>query len=148
MDELRITIGSAWALDSTFKTNQYGLSLYAVMCPNVRDLGMPIFLMLCLADVKSDKENMILRLTIKIIFYKMGHVCPNVIIIDKCMTGINALKDVIDENLWCWKINKTCKVQTKCHILLCRFHVKKTQIESLLPKVHEVKKNGFIQTHV
>ena len=30
----------------------------------------------------------------------MRHVRPNAIIIDKCMTKFNALKDVIGEYLW------------------------------------------------
>ena len=54
----------AWVLDSTFKTNQYGLPLYAAMCPNARGLGIPIFLMLCSSDVKSGQKSMALRLTI------------------------------------------------------------------------------------
>ena len=137
---LRITPGSAWALDSTFKTNQYGLPPYATMCPNSRGLGMPIFFMLCSSDVKSGQESMALKLTWKVVFDKMGSVRPNAIIIDKCMTEFNALKNVIDEDLWCWEISETCKVQTKCHILLCWFHIKKAWIENLLPKVSEVKK--------
>ena len=137
---LRITPGSAWALDSTFKTNQYGLPLYAAMCPNSRGLGMPIFLMLCSSDVKSGQESMALKLTLKAVFDKMRSVRPNAIVIDKCMTEFNALKNFIDEDLWCWEITETCKVQTKCHILLCWFHVQKAWIENLLPKVPEVKK--------
>ena len=46
---------------------------------------------------------MALRLTIKVVFYKMRHVRPNAINIDKCMTEFNAFKDVIDEGLWCWE---------------------------------------------
>ena len=98
--------------------------------------------------LKSGQESMALKLTMKSVFYKMGSVRPNTIIIDKCMTEFNALKDIIDKDLWCWKISETCKVQTKCHILLCWFHVKKTWIEKLLPKVPDVKKNSFIQTYV
>jgi hypothetical protein len=45
-----ITPNSAWMIDSTFKTNQWNMPLYARMCPNARGLGMPIFLMLCSAD--------------------------------------------------------------------------------------------------
>ena len=40
---IQITPNSAWAIDSTFKTNQYGLPLYAAMYPNNRGYGMPIF---------------------------------------------------------------------------------------------------------
>jgi hypothetical protein len=61
-----------------------------IMCPNARGLGMPIFLMLYSADVKSGQESMALRLTIKIVFEKMRYVRPNAIIIDKYMTEFNA----------------------------------------------------------
>ena len=95
------------------------------MYPNARGLGMPIFLILCSSDVKSGQQNMALRLTIKFNFYKMGYVRPNAINIYKCMTRFDVLKDIIDEDLWCWKNSETCKVQIECHLLLCWFHVKK-----------------------
>ena len=37
---MRITPKSTWAIDSTFKTNQYGLPLYGAMCPKTRMLGI------------------------------------------------------------------------------------------------------------
>ena len=56
------------------------------------------------------------------------------------MTKFNALKDVIDEDLWCWGINDTSKVQKKKHHLYCWFHVKKAWIENLLSKASAVEK--------
>jgi hypothetical protein len=67
---MNITLNFAWAIDSTFKTNQYGLSLYETMCPNTRILEMLIFLMLCSADVDKRHEAVTLRLTLKGIFQK------------------------------------------------------------------------------
>jgi hypothetical protein len=67
---MNITPNSAWAIDSTFKTNQYGLPLYATMCHNTRMLGMPIFLMLCSTDVDKRHEAVALRLTLKVVFKK------------------------------------------------------------------------------
>ena len=40
---IQITPNSAWTIDSIFKTNQYGLLLYAAMCPNNCEYGMSIF---------------------------------------------------------------------------------------------------------
>jgi hypothetical protein len=48
-----ITPNSAWIIDSTFKTNHWGMPLFAGMCPNKAGLGMPIFLMLCSDDNES-----------------------------------------------------------------------------------------------
>ena len=138
---MSITPNSAWAIDSTFKTNQYGLPLYAAMCPNTRMLGMPIFLMLCSADVDKGHEVVALRLTLKAIFEKMGQVRPNAIVIDKSKTEYNAFKYIIDRDEACWENSETGRIQTKCHLLLCWFHVKKAWIEHLIPKVIEAKRN-------
>ena len=67
---LNIILNFVWAIDSTFKTNQYGLSLYKTMCLNTRMLGMLIFLMLCSAYVDKRHEAVTLRLTLKDIFQK------------------------------------------------------------------------------
>jgi hypothetical protein len=48
-----ITPNSAWVIDSTFKTNQWNMPLYARMCPNAHCLGMPVFLILCSADSET-----------------------------------------------------------------------------------------------
>jgi hypothetical protein len=61
---IQITPNSAWAIDSMFKTNQYGLPLYAAMYPNNRGYGMPIFLMLCSKDYQTGHEATTLRLTL------------------------------------------------------------------------------------
>lgn len=136
---MSITPNFAWAIDSTFKTNQYGLPLYATMCPNTRMLEMPIFLMLCSADVDKGHE----AVTLKAIFEKTGQVRSNAIVTDKCKIEYNAFKYIIDREEACWENNKNGRIQTKCHILLCWFHVKKTWIKHIIPKVIEAKRNDL-----
>jgi hypothetical protein len=42
----RLTLNSAWAIDLTFKTNQYNMPLFRIVCPYEEKIGMLIFLML------------------------------------------------------------------------------------------------------
>ena len=104
------------------------------MCPNGRGLGMPIFIMLCLSDVKSGQESMALKLMMKVVFYKMGSVRPNAIIIDKCMTKFNALKDVIDEDLWCWKSMKHARYKQNVIVCYVGFMLKKLGLRTFYQK--------------
>ena len=122
---IQITPNSAWAIDSTFKTNQYELSLYAAMCPNNRGYGVPIFFMLCSKDYQADHEATALRITLRVVFERMGPVRSNAIIIDKSTTEFNAFTTVINEDPWCWANNITGGEQIKCKLLLSWFHVKK-----------------------
>jgi hypothetical protein len=89
-----ITINSSWAIDSTFKTNQYGLLLYAAMCSNEHGVGMLIFFMLCSTDVGSKHESMALMLTLTTVFRKMEGIRPNAIVIDKI--------SFVQRNYWSW----------------------------------------------
>ena len=41
---LQITSNLAWAIDSTFKTNHYGISMYVAMCINAVDTVCPFLL--------------------------------------------------------------------------------------------------------
>jgi hypothetical protein len=81
-----ITPNSAWVKDSTFKTNHWGMSLFAGMCPNKAGLGMPIFLMLCSDDNESGQVGTTLYLTIKAVIRNIGTIRPNATIIDKDKT--------------------------------------------------------------
>ena len=69
---IQITSNSVWAIDSTFKTNQYGLPLYAAMCPNNRRYGTPIFLMFYFTDYQVSHEVTSLRLALQAVFARMG----------------------------------------------------------------------------
>jgi hypothetical protein len=86
---------------------------------------MPIFFMLCSADVGSKHESMALKLTLTTVFRKMEGIRPNAIVIDRSWNEYHSFKEVIDHDEWCWGDKKPSGVQTKCHLLLCWFHVKK-----------------------
>ena len=59
------SINNAWATDSTFKTNNYGLSLYATVLPNQLGVGMPIWFMMCSCDPGAHHEVIALEMTLK-----------------------------------------------------------------------------------
>ena len=113
---IQITPRSAWAIDNTFKTNQYGLPLYAAMCPNNRRYGRPIFLMLCSKDYQEGHEATTLRLTMWAVFERMGPMRPNAIVIDKSATELNVFTAVINDDLWCWANNVIGGEQIKCKL--------------------------------
>lgn len=140
-----ITEGASWAIDSTFKTNQWGMPLYAGVCPNTSGLGMPIFLMLCSADKDSGQEGTALWLTMRVVFKNMGAIRPNAIVIDKSKTELNAISKAINEDVWCWKNGEIGGTQTKCILLLCWFHAKKAWVEALLSKLDETRRNDLYQ---
>ena len=48
-----IIFNSTCVIDSTFKTNQWGMPLFTRICPNVNGLDMLIYIILCSDDNKS-----------------------------------------------------------------------------------------------
>ena len=116
---IQITPNSAWAIDNTFKTNQYELLLYAAMCPNNRGYGIHIFLMLCSKDYQEGHEATTLKLTLWAVFERMGPIRPNAIVIDKNAIELNAFTTVINNDPWCWANNVIGGEQIKCKLLLC-----------------------------
>ena len=136
---------SAWVLDSTFKTNHWGMPLFGAMCPNKAGLGMPVFLMICSNDNESGQLGTALYLTLKVVFGNMGSIRPNAIVIDKDKTERIAVLKVIKEDRFCWEDEQIGGIQTKCRLLLCWFHAKKAWIEHLLPKVPEEQRNDLYQ---
>jgi hypothetical protein len=44
-NEICLSFGRSWAIDSTFKTNQYDLPLYVGIVPNQCGRGMSVFYM-------------------------------------------------------------------------------------------------------
>ena len=141
---IQITPNLAWAIDSIFKTNQYGLPLYGAMCPNNRGYGMPIFLMLCSKDLQERYEATALKLTLRAVFERMGPIRPNAKLIDKSATDLNVFTTVIDNNPWCWADNVIGGEHIKCKLLLCWFHVKKAWMKHLVSHVTVDKKIKFI----
>ena len=132
---IQITPNSAWAIDGTFKTNQYEVPLYVTMLPNNGGYGMPIFLMFCSKDYQEGHEATTLRLTLRAVFERMGPIRPNVIVIDKSATELNAFTAVINDDPWCWANNVIGSEQIKCKLLLCWFHVKKAWMKHLVSHV-------------
>jgi hypothetical protein len=102
---------------------------------------MPVFFMLCSANVGSNHESVALKLTLSVVFKSMDEVLPNAIVIDRSWTEHNAFKEVIDHDERCWENRSIGGTQTKCKLLLCWFHVKKAWTENLLPKVKEEKRS-------
>lgn len=84
--------------------------------------------------MEKGHEAVALRLTLKAIFEKIGEIRPIAIVIDKRQFEYNTFKYIIDCDEACQENNETDRIQTKCHILLCWFHIKKTCIEYLIPK--------------
>jgi hypothetical protein len=134
-----ITPNLAWVIDSTFKTNQWNMPLYVGMCPNVCGLGMPIFLMLCSADNETGQEQTVLYLTTKAVFFNIGNIRPNAIVIDKSQMEFIAIMQVVREDAWCWENQDVDGIQVRCHLLLCWFYAKKAWVEHLLPKLPEAE---------
>jgi hypothetical protein len=128
-------------IDSTFKTNQWGMPLFAGLCSNASGLGMPIFLMLYSNDNENGQVGTTLWLTMKAVFQNMVIIRPNAIVIDKDMASKIAIKKAIDEDVWCWENHEIGGIQTKCQLLLCWFHAKKTWVDHLLPKLPEHLRN-------
>jgi hypothetical protein len=64
----RLTLNSTWAVDSTFKTDQYNVPLFGVVCPNEKNIGIPVFLMLYSNNKNSEHEGIALQLTMRIFF--------------------------------------------------------------------------------
>lgn len=127
--------GKAWALDSTFKTNQFGMPLYGATVPNQHGMGMPMFFMLC--STGKGHEEAALSLTLTKVFEYIDRAGPSVrpaaIVIDKSVTELNAIKKAVEGDKACWKGGS----QVSCVLLLCHFHAKKAWIETLLPQVPE-----------
>ena len=84
-----------------------------------------------------------LYLTLKAVFENMGSIRPNAIVIDKDKTERIAVLKVIKEDRFCWEDKQIGGIQTKCRLLLCWFHAKKTWVEHLLPKVSEEQRNDL-----
>ena len=68
----RFSTGNSWALDSTFKTNQHGLPLYAAIVPNQDGKGIFVFYMLCSNDIKQSYEGIALELALTHVFDSIG----------------------------------------------------------------------------
>lgn len=133
---MRFSHQSAWAVDSTFKTNVFGLPLYAAVVPNQLGVGIPVWLMMCTNDIGTSHESIALELTFRKVLSRMHGVRPTAIVIDKNPQELHSILKVIDEDPHCWDEGEGGnRHQIACHVLLCWFHVKKAWVENLLPQV-------------
>jgi hypothetical protein len=146
---LRFSGNNSWALDSTFKTNQYGLPLYAAIVPNQDGIGIPVFYMLCSNDVKEGHEGLAIEIALSHVFGSLGEVRPSAIIIDKHKPSLNAIQRVVSNDVHCWTYEEGTKTQVGGQVLLCHFHVMKAWSENLLTKVpNEDKDRVWRALHV
>lgn len=133
---MRFSCHNSWAVDSTFKTNVFGLPLYAAVLPNQNGVGIPIWLMMCTSDIGTNQESKALELTFKTIFSRMREICPAAIVIDKSPVELEAIGKVVDADFYCWaEDEQRGRKQIAGHVLLCWFHAKKAWVENLLPQV-------------
>jgi hypothetical protein len=145
----RFSGNNSWALDSTFKTNQYGLPLYAAIVPNQDGIGIPVFYMLCSNDPQGGHEGVAIDIALFHVFESLGEIRPSAIIIDKHKTSLNAIQSVVSNDANCWTIENGAKTQIGGRVLLCHFHVMKAWSENLLTKVpNEDKDRVWRALHV
>ncbi|MCO5562742.1 hypothetical protein L7F22_016374 [Adiantum nelumboides] len=100
--------------------------------------------MLCSNDVGTSQEKVVVELTFKIIFAKLGDVWPAAIAIDKSQQELKAILKVMDKDRFCWwreDKDRRRRQQVACKVLLCWFHVKKAWVENLLPQVPKDKRD-------
>ena len=141
----RLSENNSWAIDSTFKTNQFGLPLYAAVAPNAMGIGIPLWYMICSSDRASNHEQVALETCLKVIFSRMPKVRPNAIVIDKSWTSYNAISNVVAQDQQCWTVANGQRSQIHCRLLLCQFHAKKSWVDNLLPKVSVTERRPLYQ---
>ena len=86
---------NAWTIDSTLKTNQFGLPLYVVVAPNQSGIGMPLWYILCSSETSSGEDQAALAMTLTIVFKRMSKVGPNAIVIDKSLTEFGSIQNFV-----------------------------------------------------
>ena len=110
------------------------MPLYAAMAPNQNGVGIPLWYMVCTTRSGHGHEQQALEITLKLMFQRMGCTRPKPIVIDKSWVEFNAIRNVLNVDPHCLIVTDGTKIQNKCIILLCWFHVKKPRVEYLLAK--------------
>jgi hypothetical protein len=145
----RFSATNSWALDSTFKTNQYGLPFYAAIVPNQDGIRIPVFYMLCSNDMKQGHEGLAIEIALTHVFESLGKIRPSAIVIDKHKTSLNAIQKIVNNDVHCWTYEGGKKLQTGGRVLLCHFHVMKAWSENLLTRIpNEDKDRVWRALHV
>ena len=142
----KISTHNSQAFDSTFKTNQYGLPLYAAIVPNEDENDIPVFYMLCLIDKQQGHEGIAIKLRLTHIFESLGTIRPAAIVIDKHRPSLNAITNVVNKNIHCQKTTGSARTQIAGRVLLCHFYVMKAWSENLLTQVPNEFKDPIWQT--
>ena len=142
----RFSRGNSWAFDSTIKTNQYDLPLYAAVVPNQDGKAMPVFYMLCTKDKGGGHEGIAIELAFTYVFLNIGDVRPSAVIIDKHLISLNAIRCVVNNDIHCWKNGRVGEDQVAGRVFLCWFHVMKAWSENLLTRVPILDKDKVWQS--
>lgn len=101
---------------------------YVIVCwnlPNIMELWISIFLILCSIEKDSGQEQITLYLTMCVIFQNMDTIWPNTIVIDKINTKYKALMRIINKDYLYWKNEKIGGIQINYHILFLLILYKK-----------------------
>ena len=102
--------GNAWALDSTFKTNQWDLPLYTAIIFNQDEKEMPVFYILCTKDKNKGHKGIAINLALSAVFASIRKVRPSVIVIDNYKTFLNSINKVISNGVHCWSFVNATRV--------------------------------------
>ena len=131
----QFSTGSSWALDCTFKTNNYDLPLYAAVVPNDDSQSMPVFYMLRSKYKGQGHQGIAIKISLEYVFKNIGIVRPSAILIDKDMTFLNAITTIVKNDPICWKDKRIGREQIVCQVLFCYFHAMKAWSEHILPRI-------------
>ena len=103
-------------------------------------MGIPLWYMLC-TSYGYRHEQYALAVTLKVIFEGMNDIRPNALVIDKSNTELNVLINIVKSDPKCWSnVGGGDMQQTKCFVLLCRFHVRKAWVDNLLSKANPTQR--------
>lgn len=93
-------------MDSTFKTNNYEISLYAAVVPNNDGCGISVFYMVCSKDKGQGHQGIPVEIALKYIFKKMDIITPNAILIEKYITNLNVITIIMKNEFFVGRINE------------------------------------------
>ena len=103
--------------------------------------------MLCTRDVKQKQrpshKGIALELAFTPAFASTGDVRPSAILIDKHMTSVNAINEVVGKDIYCWHVEIGQMIQIGGSVLLCHFHIMNTWSKNLLSYVPAIDKNNI-----
>lgn len=78
---MRFCTNNSWEIDSNFKTNVYGLPLFAAVLANKLGMGIPIWFMLHTINSGAHHGVIALEVILCIIFSRIGHIHLSALVI-------------------------------------------------------------------